>query len=125
MPKLATFDAADYLDYDETFAQYLTGAFEYPNPDVFLAAVRDVARTHGMAKFATDVGLGRESLYKAPLPGGKLVVPCEALSVFAARPVSFDVHRHDGSLRHVRINRATTQTARPVDIFATSEPRHA
>ena len=33
----------------ETIAEYLTAALEDPNPDVFLAAVRDVARAHGMA----------------------------------------------------------------------------
>jgi probable addiction module antidote protein len=36
-----------------------------------LAAVRDVARAHGMAQLAKDAGLGRESLYKALAPGAK------------------------------------------------------
>jgi probable addiction module antidote protein len=71
MAKLATFDAADYLDADETIAVYLTAALEDPNPDVFLAAVRDVARARGMAQLARDAGLGRESLYKALTPGAK------------------------------------------------------
>jgi len=71
MVKLATFDAADYLDDDETIAEYLTAALEDPNPDVFLAAVRDVARARGMTQLAKDAGLGRESLYKALTPGAK------------------------------------------------------
>jgi len=71
MSKFKTFDAADYLDSEETIAEYLTAALEDPNPDVFLAAVRDVARAHGMAQLAKDAGLGRESLYKALLPGAK------------------------------------------------------
>lgn len=71
MSKLAPFDAADYLDDDETIAEYLTAALEDPNPDVFLAAVRDVARARGMAQLAKDAGLGRESLYKALTPGAK------------------------------------------------------
>lgn len=71
MVKLATFDAADYLDDDETIAAYLTAALEDPNPDVFLTAVRDVARARGMAQLAKDAGLGRESLYKALTPGAK------------------------------------------------------
>ena len=62
---IAPFDAADYLDDEQTIAEYLTAALEDPNPDVFLTAVRDVARARGMAQLAKDAGLGRESLYKA------------------------------------------------------------
>lgn len=71
MPGLAPFDAADYLDDEETIAEYITAALDDPNPDVFLAAVRDVARARGMAQLARDAGLGRESLYKALTPGAK------------------------------------------------------
>ena len=71
MVKTAAFDAADYLNDEETIAAYLTAALEDPNPDVFLAAVRDVARARGMAQLAKDAGLGRESLYKALTPGAK------------------------------------------------------
>ncbi len=71
MVKTATFDAADYLNDEETIAEYLTAALEDPNPDVFLAVVRDVARARGMAQLAKDAGLGRESLYKALTPGAK------------------------------------------------------
>ena len=63
--KFAPFDAADYLDSDEVIAEYLTAAMEDPNPEVFLAALGDVARARGMAQIARDAGLGRESLYKA------------------------------------------------------------
>lgn len=61
----APFDAAAYLDNDEVVAEYLTAAAEDPNPDVFLAALGDVAKARGMAQIAKDAGLGRESLYKA------------------------------------------------------------
>jgi len=71
MVKTASFDAADYLNDEQTIAEYLTAALEDPNPDVFLAAVRDVARARGMAQLAKDAGLGRESLYKALTPGAK------------------------------------------------------
>lgn len=71
MTTFAPFDAADYLDDEETIAEYLTAALENPNPDVFLAAVRDVARARGMTQLARDAGLGRESLYKALTPGAK------------------------------------------------------
>lgn len=63
------FDAADYLDNDEVISSYLTLAMEDPNPDIFLAAVRDVAKAKGMSKLAREAGLGRESLYKALAPG--------------------------------------------------------
>ncbi|MEQ1526530.1 MAG: addiction module antidote protein [Gallionella sp.] len=71
MTKFAPFDAADYLTDEETIAEYLNAALEDPNPDLFLVAVRDVARAHGMTQLAKDAGLGRESLYKALTPGAK------------------------------------------------------
>jgi probable addiction module antidote protein len=61
----APFDVADYLDNDEVIAEYLSAAVEDSNPDVFLAALGDVAKARGMAQIAKDAGLGRESLYKA------------------------------------------------------------
>ena len=71
MTKFAPFDAADYLTDEDTIAEYLTAALEDPNPDMFLVAVRDVARARGMTQLAKDSGLGRESLYKALAPGAK------------------------------------------------------
>ena len=71
MAKFFPFDAADYLNNEETIAEYITAALEDSNPDVFLTAVRDVARSRGMSQLAKDAGLGRESLYKALTPGAK------------------------------------------------------
>lgn len=71
MANFSPFDAADYLDNEETISAYITAALEDANPDVFLAAVRDVARARGMAQLTKDAGLGRESLYKALTPGAK------------------------------------------------------
>lgn len=65
------FDAADYLDSDEAVAEYLTAALEDSDPDLFLTAIRDVARARGMTQLARDTGLGRESLYKALSTGAK------------------------------------------------------
>jgi probable addiction module antidote protein len=65
----ARFDVADYLDSEELMAKYLSVAAEDPNPDIFLAALGDVAKARGMAQIARDSGLGRESLYKALSPG--------------------------------------------------------
>jgi probable addiction module antidote protein len=71
MTKFTPFDAADYLDDEETIAAYLSEALEDPDPDVFLMAIRTVARARGMTQLAKDSGLGRESLYKALTPGAK------------------------------------------------------
>jgi len=64
----AKFDAAAYLDDDNVIAEYLAAAAEDSNPDVFLAALGDVAKARGMAQIAKEAGLGRESLYKALSP---------------------------------------------------------
>lgn len=69
--KLTEFDPSAYLDNEEVIAEYLTAALQDPNPDVFLAALGNVAKARGMAEIARDSGLGRESLYKALAPGAK------------------------------------------------------
>lgn len=71
MGKLREFDPSAYLTNDEVVAEYLTAALEDPNPDVFLAAVGNVAKARGMSSIAEGSGLGRESLYKALAPGAK------------------------------------------------------
>lgn len=71
MTRFTRFDAADYLDSDESIAAYLSAALEDDDPDLFLIAVKDAARARGMTQLAKDSGLGRESLYKALAPGAK------------------------------------------------------
>lgn len=71
MTNFTPFDVADYLDNEEVITAYLTAALDDPDPDVFLAAVKAVARARGMTQLAKDSGLGRESLYKALSPGAK------------------------------------------------------
>ncbi len=99
MTTFAPFHAADYLDDEETIAEYLTAALENPNPDVFLAAVRDVARARGMTQLARDAGLGRESLYKALTPGAKprydtILVLLQALGIkLTASPIAAESSR--------------------------------
>ncbi|MEI6335127.1 MAG: addiction module antidote protein [Methylococcaceae bacterium] len=61
MTHFTHFDAADYLDNEETIAAYLTEALEDPAPDMFIIAVKTVARARGMTQLAKDSGLGRES----------------------------------------------------------------
>ena len=71
MVKLKKFDPSDFLDDEEVVAEYLSAALEDPNPEVFLAAVGNVAKARGMSSIAKQSGLGRESLYKALAPGAK------------------------------------------------------
>ena len=71
MTRFTPFDAADYLDSDESIAAYLSAAMEDGDPELFLVAIKDVARARGMTQLAKDTGLGRESLYKALAPGAK------------------------------------------------------
>lgn len=66
------FDAAKYLDSDEVIAEFLAAALEDEDPDVFVAALGEVAKARGMTQIAADAGLGRESLYKALTAGSKL-----------------------------------------------------
>jgi DNA-binding phage protein len=58
----APFDAADYLDDEETIAEYLAAALEDPNPDVLRAAVQDVLRARIRAQ---DVATDRAACLRA------------------------------------------------------------
>jgi probable addiction module antidote protein len=69
--KTKTFDVADFLNDEETIAEYLSMALEDPNPEMLLLAVKNIARARGMTQLAQDAGLGRESLYKALSEGAK------------------------------------------------------
>jgi probable addiction module antidote protein len=69
MTEYTIFDVADYLDSEEMIAGFLAAAAEDPNPEVLLYAIGAVARARGMAKIASETGLGRESLYKTFAPG--------------------------------------------------------
>lgn len=71
MTRFTPFDAADYLDNEETIAAYLSAMLEEDDPEMFLNAIKDVARARGMTQLARDTGMGRESLYKALAPGAK------------------------------------------------------
>jgi probable addiction module antidote protein len=71
MTNFTPFDAADYLNDEETIAEYLNAALEDENPNLFLVAIKDVARARGMTQLAKDTGLGRESLYKSLSDGAK------------------------------------------------------
>ena len=71
MTRFTPFDAADYLDNEESIAAYLSATLEEDDPEMFLVAIKDIARARGMTQLAKDTGMGRESLYKALAPGAK------------------------------------------------------
>lgn len=69
--ELLPYDAARYLDTEETISEYLSAALQSGNTAVLLSAVAAIARARGMAALAADTGLSRESLYKALRPGAQ------------------------------------------------------
>ncbi len=58
----AHFDAADYLDDEETIAEYLAAAREHPNPEVLQFAVQDVLRARLKAQDAAAPGASETML---------------------------------------------------------------
>jgi probable addiction module antidote protein len=72
MSDFQKFDVSEFLDNEEMIAEYLAATLEDENPDVFIAALGDVAKARGMTKIAEASGLGRESLYKSLKSGSKL-----------------------------------------------------
>jgi probable addiction module antidote protein len=69
--KFKRFQASEFLKSEAAIEEFLAGAMEDPNPDVFLAALGEVAKVRGIATLAERTGLGRESLYKTLAPGAK------------------------------------------------------
>ena len=65
------YDAAEFLDSEETIAEYLSISLEDPDPDIFLKALRNVLRAKGVANIARETGLAREALYRTCQPGKK------------------------------------------------------
>ena len=71
MGTIREFDAAKFLTTPESISEYLSAALEANNPELFLLALGDVARSSGIKSIAGTSGLGRESLYKSVSPGRK------------------------------------------------------
>lgn len=69
--KISKFDVSDYLDSEEAIAEYLNSIIDENDQSLLLSAIGDVAKARGMKQIAEDSGLGRESLYKALVPGAK------------------------------------------------------
>ena len=98
--KTTPFDAAEYLDDEQTIVAYLNEVLAEGDSSAIIAALGTVARARGMAKLASSTGLGRESLYKALNSDGNPSFRT-VLSVAAALGCQFNVsavpprrHRH-------------------------------
>lgn len=59
------FDAAEYLDDDETIAAFLSEALATSDQAYICHALGQVARARGMAEIARRSGIKREALYRA------------------------------------------------------------
>ena len=68
LSELPDFDAATYLDSDESIAAYLTDILAANDSALLAAALGDIARARGMTEIAKASGITREALYKALRP---------------------------------------------------------
>lgn len=85
------FDAAEYLDDEQTVVAYLNEVLAEGDPSAVVAALGTVARARGMAELARSTGLGRESLYKSLSEDGNPSFRT-VLDVAAALGYQFNVH---------------------------------
>lgn len=65
---LPEFDAARYLENQDSVAAYLTDVLEANDAALLASALGDIARARGMTEIAKIAGLTREALYKALRP---------------------------------------------------------
>ncbi len=59
------FDAAEFLQDEETIGYYLEEAFQSGDPAHITSAIGDVIRARNMAAVARDAGISRDTLYRA------------------------------------------------------------
>ena len=67
--ELAEFDAAQYLDSEDSIAAFLTDILAANDAGLLAEALGDIARARGMTEIAKSAGISREALYKALRPG--------------------------------------------------------
>jgi probable addiction module antidote protein len=63
--KTHPFDAARFLDDEDSIARFLKDMCEEGDPTLIAAALGDVARARGMSAVAEKAGLSRSALYRA------------------------------------------------------------
>ena len=67
--ELAEFDAAQYLDSEDSIAAFLTDILAANDAGLLAEALGDIARARGLTEIAKSAGISREALYKALRPG--------------------------------------------------------
>jgi len=92
--KTRSWNAAEHLATEEDMAAYLEAALEEDDPQLFAAALGDIARAKGMTEIARKAGLGRESLYKALAPNGN---PEFATVLKVMRSLGLKLHAKPGA----------------------------
>jgi probable addiction module antidote protein len=85
MIKLSKFDAADYLDSQETIVAYLNEALELGDADFIYHALETIARAKGMTDFVKDTGIGRNSTTKPEFETVRKAVDSFGLKLIAQR----------------------------------------
>jgi probable addiction module antidote protein len=63
--ELYDWDMADNINTKEEVFAYLEGALEANDIETLLDVIGAIARSKGMAKIASEIGVNRESLYKS------------------------------------------------------------
>ncbi len=67
--KISNFDVSEYLNDEESIAEYLSAIIEENDPKLLLSAIGDIAKARGMSKIAEDSGLGPTSFERTRFRG--------------------------------------------------------
>lgn len=92
MAELRPFDAANYLDTEESILYYLEAAMEGNDPRHIARALGDVARSKGITEIARKTGLGRQALYTALSENGNPTLEM-LTSVLSVLGLELTVHK--------------------------------
>lgn len=97
---LPEFDAARYLENQDSVAAYLTDVLEANDAALLASALGDIARARGMTEIAKIAGLTREALYKALRPNSapRFETVSRVCAALGVRLVAQPIHTiRDGS----------------------------
>jgi probable addiction module antidote protein len=102
--KTAPWNSAELLRDNEDIVAYLDAALdevsETGDTGAFTRALGVVAKSHGMSSLAQEIGLGRESLYKALSPTGN---PELGTVVKVLRGLGIRLEAHDTKERELQV----------------------
>ncbi|MDG1120842.1 MAG: putative addiction module antidote protein [Glaciecola sp.] len=63
--KTKPFHPFDYMETQEEINEFLIECFNDDDPKVFIGALNNLVKKHGVADIAETIGVNRESLYKS------------------------------------------------------------